>query len=116
MSITGVMPQHAMATVVADFFYQHVILHPSLREMQSRKVQFEIEAKMGTLIHKETGQRVRLPVMSECVLDDQAREINFQSNMTEVCLSHCSLSTFCSLANAALTPRIGLPQVFQFLS
>ncbi len=43
----SIMPRDAMSKVVADFLFQYVILHPAMGEMQSRKVQFEIEAKLG---------------------------------------------------------------------
>ncbi len=51
----------------------HVVNHPDRGEMASRNVQFEIEAKMGTLISKDTNDRVSLPVLSEAVLVDNGR-------------------------------------------
>lgn len=100
-SITGVMPRDAMSKVVADFLFQYVVLHPAMGEMQSRKVQFEIEAKLGTLIDKSTGQRISLPCISECVLNDQGSWLGFRSSMSEVslsrpglCSAHCRLPSW----------------------
>lgn len=47
----------------------------------------EIEAKIGHLIDKNTNARLRLPVMTETVMDDRDNgwRVNFKSSMTEVC-------------------------------
>ncbi|KAJ1955658.1 mRNA-capping enzyme subunit beta [Dispira parvispora] len=51
----------------------------------------EIEAKLGTLVHNQTGQRICLPIGSQCVLKSgdrgmgggpQGRWYRFESNMT----------------------------------
>jgi len=45
----------------------------------------EIEAKIGHLIDKERGERLKLPVITETVLnvDDPGWKIQFKSSMTE---------------------------------
>ncbi|KAK0712833.1 CYTH-like domain-containing protein [Lasiosphaeria miniovina] len=82
-SITNAIPQEAMTKVIADFLFKHVVLNEDMNEIQSRGVQFEIEAKLGTLIDRSTSQRVNLPVLSDCVLNDSGNWLNFRSSMTE---------------------------------
>jgi hypothetical protein len=61
-------------------------------EIQSRGVKFEIEAKFGMLIDKNTQQRVELPVQSECVLTEGGNWLGFRSSMTE--LQHKSFNEY----------------------
>ncbi|KAL2151197.1 hypothetical protein VTH82DRAFT_6295 [Thermothelomyces myriococcoides] len=82
-SITNSVPQEQFSKAVADFLFQYVILNEDMGEIQSRGVKFEIEAKLGMLIDKDTNQRVRLPVLSECVLSDGGNWLGFRSSMTE---------------------------------
>ncbi|KAL2195018.1 CYTH-like domain-containing protein [Corynascus similis CBS 632.67] len=116
-SITNSVPQEQFSKAVADFLFQYVILNEDMGEIQSRGVKFEIEAKLGMLIDKDTNQRVRLPVQSECVLSDSGNWLGFRSSMTE--LQHKSFNEFLNFlvqqthpankaANAAL-PRPRLP-------
>lgn len=63
--------------------FLNVVRNPDIGEIVSRNVQFEIEAKVGILISKDTNERVKLPVLTECVLADTGR-VAFQSNMSEV--------------------------------
>ena len=115
-SITNSVPQEAFSKAIADFLFQAVILNEDMGEIQSRGVKFEIEAKLGMLINKETNQRVSLPVLSECVLSDSGNWLGFRSTMTE--LQHKSFNEFlnqlvrdthpANKANAAL-PRPRLP-------
>ena len=85
-SITGTRPYEDMAKTVADFLFLNVLHNPDRGEISIRGVQFEIEAKLGTLISKDTNDRVNLPVSTECVLFDNGR-VAFRSSMTEVCSS-----------------------------
>lgn len=44
----------------------------------------EIEARFGTIIDKNTQQRLNMPVTSECVLKDGMNEhIRFESNVSQ---------------------------------
>ncbi|TQV97024.1 mRNA capping nucleoside-triphosphatase [Cordyceps javanica] len=81
-SITGVKPYEEMARAVADFLFIHVINAQDAQEISSRGIEFEIEAKLGTLIDKDTNHRVEKLIESECVLRDTGR-VAFQSSMTE---------------------------------
>lgn len=82
-SITGVKPFEEISRAVADFLFIHVINASDAQEITSRGIEFEIEAKLGTLIDKDTNHRVERLVDSECVLRDTGR-VAFQSSMTEV--------------------------------
>jgi hypothetical protein len=55
----------------------------SLRELpELSSHQIEIEAKLGHLVNKQSETRIRLPVMSETILNDSEIEFKFISNMT----------------------------------
>lgn len=82
-SITGVKPYEEMSKTVADFIFIHVVNNPDMKEITSRGIQFEIEAKLGTLIDKDTNYRVDRLLDTECVLHDNGR-VAFKSSMTEV--------------------------------
>jgi hypothetical protein len=94
-SITNSVPQEGFTKAVADFLFQYVVLNPDLNEIQSRGVKFEIEAKFGTLINKDTNQRVSLPVVSETVLTDSGNWLGFRSSMTEA--QHKAFNDFLNL-------------------
>ncbi|KAI6713906.1 hypothetical protein JHW43_003560 [Diplocarpon mali] len=93
-SITGVKPVEQVTKLVADFLYLNVISRGDLGELASRGVEIEIEAKLGHVIDKETSDRYRLPVSSECVLMNTNR-VRFESSMTES--QHRSLNAFLNL-------------------
>lgn len=76
---------------ISDFLFQEVVLRDDVGTgtaggAPSPDAVLEIEAKIGHLIDKNTNDRLRLPVMSECVLDKRNPDlrIQFQSSMTEV--------------------------------
>lgn len=82
-SITGIKPYEEISKTVADFIFIHVVNNPDIKEIMSRGIQFEIEAKLGTLIDKDTNYRVNRLLDTECVLHDNGR-VAFRSSMTEV--------------------------------
>jgi hypothetical protein len=82
-SITGKKPFEHMTKIVADWLYLNVVSRNDIGELASRGVEIEIEAKLGQLINKDTNERYYLPVLSECVLAENAR-VGFRSSMTEV--------------------------------
>ncbi|KAI8659263.1 hypothetical protein LRP88_05828 [Fusarium phalaenopsidis] len=81
-SITGVKPYEEISRRVADFLFVNIINIPDMGEIVSRNIQFEIEAKLGTLIDKDTNHRVDRALDSECVLQETQR-VAFRSSMTE---------------------------------
>ena len=82
-SILGKRPYEEVSKMVADELFMLVVNNPEMGEIQSRGVQFEIEAKLGLLISKDTLSRVGLPATTECLLADNGR-VQFTSSMTEV--------------------------------
>lgn len=85
-SINGIKPYEEVSRLVADWLFFHVVQRPDAMELSSRGVEVEIEAKLGQLINKDTNERFRLPVQSECLLADNGR-VSFKSSMTEVSLN-----------------------------
>ncbi|KAI0002358.1 mRNA triphosphatase CET1 [Xylariaceae sp. FL0662B] len=82
-SIEQSRPLEMLSRCVADFLVFNVLQYRHLEEVQNRGVQFEIEAKLGTIIDKSTNDRIYFPIKAgECVLGDEAR-IAFRSSMTE---------------------------------
>ncbi|KAK1752978.1 CYTH-like domain-containing protein [Echria macrotheca] len=81
-SITPEVPQSGITKAVADFLFQNILLHSDLNQIKSLGVNFEIEAKLGTLVDRHTGQRVNFGVMTECVVRDSS-DLNFRSSMSE---------------------------------
>ncbi|KNE72436.1 hypothetical protein AMAG_16483 [Allomyces macrogynus ATCC 38327] len=63
---------------IADFIYMTLNEH---RPPLALDAPVEIEAKLGRIIDKRTGQRLALPVRSETVVVD-ATELRFESDMT----------------------------------
>lgn len=90
-SIAGKEPPSEMTKLVADWLYMHVVNRDDTRELASRGVEIEVEAKLGQLVSKETNQRLSMPIRSETVLMDN-QFISFKSTMTEVCYMYSSLS------------------------
>lgn len=86
---------------VADFLFFKVVANPSLSEIQQRKVHFEIEAKLGTIIDRDTDYRLDWPLQGECILHDTAR-VAFKSTMTEA--QHRHLNDFLNFQVAASSP------------
>lgn len=82
-SITGVKPYEEISKSVADFLFINVLNNEDIQEIMGRGILFEIEAKLGVLIDKDTSFRVERRIDSECILQDNGRTA-FRSSMTEV--------------------------------
>lgn len=82
-TITGLKPYEEASKKIADFLFHNVVNNPDMQEIASRGIKFEIEAKLGTLIDKDTNHRVDRHLASEAVLEIGARTA-FKSSMTEV--------------------------------
>ena len=79
--LTGIKPYEEVSKLIADFLFVNVINCPDIREIESRGIQFEIEAKLGTVIDRRTNRRVELGAASECLLENAQ---TFKSSMSEV--------------------------------
>jgi polynucleotide 5'-triphosphatase len=83
-SIQNCLPQDEISKIVADWLFRVVANREDAGELASRGVEVEVEAKFGQIIDKDTNDRIRYPIQSECVLIESNRTI-FRSSMTEVC-------------------------------
>ncbi|TQN73467.1 MRNA-capping enzyme subunit beta [Colletotrichum shisoi] len=101
-SILGTRPSEELSKTIADFLFKNVTLHPDSGEILGRGVQFEIEAKMGQLIDRDTNDRVERAIGSECVLHDTGR-LAFRSSMTEA--QHKGLNDFLNSMVVQTDPR-----------
>ena len=90
-TIINVLPHEEISRVISDFLFQEVVNREDVGAGPAgggpgQGAVLEIEAKIGQLIDKNTNDRLRLPVMTECVLSksDPNLRVNFKSSMTEV--------------------------------
>ncbi|KAF2088799.1 mRNA triphosphatase CET1, partial [Saccharata proteae CBS 121410] len=67
---------------VCDFLWNHIISREDLQLARST-VKVEVEGKLGTLVDKDTNQRLELPVASQCVLTKPVEKLAFKSFMNE---------------------------------
>lgn len=83
-SLTGIKPSEEMSKNVADFLFIHVVNNEDSRTIAANPdIQFEIEAKLGRLIDRDTNHRIQPRLATESILDDSWR-VAFKSTMTEV--------------------------------
>ncbi|TPX72316.1 hypothetical protein SpCBS45565_g00621 [Spizellomyces sp. 'palustris'] len=73
-SIFGKKPEEDILLTVSDFIWRNISGGKSGAHL-------EIEGKLGLIIDKQTGDRIRLPVSSETVLTNSG-QFRFDSNMT----------------------------------
>lgn len=98
-SFLNIIPAEELVRIVSDWLFQNVVqrvdvgVGPAGGGTSGGAV-LEIEAKIGQLIDKNTNDRLRLPVLNECVVShtDPNIRIAFKSSMTEV---GPSLSALC---------------------
>lgn len=90
-SFLNIIPSEELVRIVSDWLFQNVVqrvdvgVGPAGGGTSGGAV-LEIEAKIGQLIDKNTNDRLRLPVLNECVVShtDPNLRIFFKSSMTEV--------------------------------
>ena len=90
-SILNIIPSEEVTRVLSDFLFTEVVMRDDVGVAlagggKAQGAVLEIEAKLGQLIDKNTNDRIRIPVMSECVVcrTDPNLRIAFKSSMTEV--------------------------------
>lgn len=90
-NILNTRPSEESVKAIMDFLYREVVGRPDVGVGpagggSSKGAMMEIEAKIGQLIDKNTNERLRLPILTECVLnrDNPVLRVNFKSSMTEV--------------------------------
>ncbi|KAI4176000.1 MAG: hypothetical protein LQ343_001282 [Gyalolechia ehrenbergii] len=103
-SINNVIPAEELTREIMNYLYATVVhmngVHFGLAggSRTSRGAVVEIEAKIGQIIDKNTNDRLRLPVTTECVLSrtDPNLRTAFRSSMTAA--QHSRLNGFLNLA------------------
>ncbi|GJE88498.1 mRNA capping enzyme [Phanerochaete sordida] len=76
LSILGVEPMDEFIREVADFLHHMITTRPD------RGGVVEIEAKVGVLRDKGSGQRLNFPVLVETILAPDSLDTRFESNMS----------------------------------
>ena len=110
-SILNIIPSEELTRVISDWLFEHVVLREDVGVgpaggAADQGAVLEIEAKIGQLMDKNTNDRIRIPVLNECVVShtDPNLKIAFKSSMTEVSLSP-STTPFLLSANLYASPR-----------
>lgn len=91
-SISGKIPHEEMTKVICDFLFKEVVCR---REFAAGSAEaalnglgavIEIEAKLGQIMDKDRGHRLRLPIGTECILqtENSGFRTAFESSMSLV--------------------------------
>ncbi|KAI9816007.1 MAG: mRNA-capping enzyme subunit beta [Pycnora praestabilis] len=98
-SITNLTPHEELTRVISNFLFEQVVIRNDVGAgpaggVPGQGAQLEIEAKIGQLIDRNTNDRLKLPVLTECVLDkdNPNLRVQFKSSMTES--QHRNLNKF----------------------
>lgn len=115
-SILGTEPMEELTKTVGDFLYKEIMARTDIGVgpaggAPNLGAVFEIEAKIGQLIDTNTNDRLRLPVLNECVINHASPDlrVKFQSSMTEVCFLSARSPMFLlmsSLSRPSIVPSI----------
>ncbi|THZ86599.1 mRNA triphosphatase CET1 [Aureobasidium pullulans] len=74
----------AFLTQIEKYLFDEMLIRPDVGVGDATSGALEIEAKLGTLIDRNTEQRVQLPVLTPVVLDrNMSTRLRFESMMTE---------------------------------
>ena len=92
-SIAGYIPHEEITKIICDFLFQHVVMRndvaaaPAGSSAPGQGAIIEVEGKLGHLIDMERGDRLRLPILTESILnkDNPRFRTSFESSMTLVC-------------------------------
>ncbi|EFR05390.1 mRNA-capping enzyme subunit beta [Nannizzia gypsea CBS 118893] len=99
-TITNVIPAEEVTKLICDFLFQQVVMRkdigagPAGGTAVGSGAILEVEAKLGRLIDKSRGERLRLPVLSETVIskDDPNFRLAFESSMSQA--QHRAMNNF----------------------
>ncbi|KAK2809236.1 hypothetical protein FQN50_004072 [Emmonsiellopsis sp. PD_5] len=111
-SITGVIPHEEVTKMICDFLFEQVVMRkdidagPAGGSAQGSGAVLEVEAKLGRLVDRNRGDRVRIPALTECILskEDPNIRIGFESSMSLA--QHRALNNF---LNDAVKASIAQP-------
>ncbi|EGD94187.1 hypothetical protein TESG_01711 [Trichophyton tonsurans CBS 112818] len=90
-TITNVIPSEELTKLICDFLFQQVVMRKDIGAGPAGGMAvgsgaiLEVEAKLGRLIDKSRGERLRLPILSETVIskDDPNLRLAFESSMSQ---------------------------------
>ena len=87
----SVIPYEDLTRTISDWLFQQVVTREDVGTGPAgggpgQGAILEIEAKIGQIIDMNRGERLRLPVLTECVIsqNDPSIRTKFESSMTEV--------------------------------
>ncbi|KAI4277145.1 MAG: hypothetical protein L6R35_006164 [Caloplaca aegaea] len=111
-TITNVIPAEELTREISNYLFQSVVqmngvaFGPAGGSTAGPGAVVEIEAKIGQIIDKNTNDRLRLPVMTECMLSrtDPNLRTAFRSSMTAA--QHSRLNNFLNGALKASKPPL----------
>lgn len=87
-SLTNVQPYDDVVRKVCDFLWSTVVeredLHGGVPEGAHPNIKLEIEGKLGTLVDRNTNERVNLPILTQAVSALPTTKLGFESHMNEV--------------------------------
>ncbi|KAL8765801.1 MAG: hypothetical protein Q9194_006459 [Teloschistes cf. exilis] len=102
-SITNVIPAEELSKAISDYLFTTVVNMNGVQfgpagGTASHGAMVEVEAKIGQIIDKNTNDRIRIPVSTECMLsrNDPNLRTAFRSSMTET--QHRRLNGFLNQA------------------
>ncbi|KAL1966429.1 hypothetical protein VTN77DRAFT_4571 [Rasamsonia byssochlamydoides] len=112
-SITGLIPHEEVTKVICDFLFQQVVIRrdlgagPAGAAATGNTAILEVEAKLGQLIDRDKGGRLRLPVLTETIINKEAagHRTAFESTMTLG--QHRAMNNFLNEAVKASMPQPG---------
>jgi len=78
LSILGVEPVDEFIREIADFIQHMIINRPDV----GADAKVEVEAKIGVLRDRVSGQRLKLPVLVETILAPESIYLRFEANMS----------------------------------
>ncbi|KAL1625089.1 hypothetical protein SLS56_007516 [Neofusicoccum ribis] len=95
-SLTNVEPYDEIVRKVCDFLWNTVVdredLHGGVPEGAHPGIKLEIEGKLGTLVDRNTNERLNLPITTQAVSALPTNKLAFESFMNEA--QHKSLNEF----------------------
>ncbi|KAF3398755.1 mRNA-capping enzyme subunit beta [Talaromyces pinophilus] len=116
-SISGKIPYEEITKTVCDFLFKEVVLRHDIAAgaagaaATGSGAMLEIEAKLGRIMDKDRQGRLRLPVMSECILQTEGSGYRtaFESSMSLA--QHQAMNNFLNEAVKASMPQAGLNRI-----
>ncbi|PNS21946.1 hypothetical protein CAC42_544 [Sphaceloma murrayae] len=111
VSVTDTERANPLTTEICTFLFTQMLIRSSLGAGDPRNGSLEIEAKLGTLIDRQTDGRLSLPVKTTTVLKEEysSRHLKFESMMDE--LENRNMNDYLNELTKASRGFIDLPGV-----